>query len=87
MDNSCKSYGNKANNTVRLECGNSTNSLKKKIAAVFLLIIMTFQLAACSLQMTCKVDGCDETDIYEDGYCKYHYYKRAGENLLKDIFN
>lgn len=71
MDNLYKSHG---------------NSLKKRIMAVFFLM-MLLQLSACSLQITCKADGCSETEIYEDGYCRYHYYLRAGENLLKEIIN
>ena len=46
---------------------------------------MVLQLTACSFN-TCKESGCDD-EIYEDGYCKYHYYIHAGEDILKDIIN
>lgn len=61
--------------------------MKKKLLAVLFVAIMAFQLVACSLQPTCKESGCDETEIYQDGYCKYHYYMNAGEEILKDIIN
>lgn len=61
--------------------------MKKRITAVLFVTIMALQLAACSLEPTCKASDCNETDIYKDGYCKYHYYTNAGEDLLKDLFN
>ena len=61
--------------------------MKKRIIALLFLAVMGLQLAACSLEPTCKASGCDETDIYKDGYCKYHYYKNAGEDFLKGLFN
>lgn len=44
-------------------------------------------LTACSFEQTCKASDCDETDIYMDGYCKYHYYLTTGEDALKDFIN
>ena len=35
---------------------------------------------------TCKESGCDD-EVYEDGYCKYHYYINAGSDILRDIIN
>lgn len=61
--------------------------MKKKLLCVALIAVFAFQLTACSLEPTCKADGCEETELYEDGYCKYHYYLQSGENLLKDIIN
>ena len=87
MDYFCKSHGHKSNEEMRRKCENCANPLKKKIAVVFFIMMMVLHLTACSLQITCKADGCSETDIYEDGYCRYHYYMRAGENLIKDFFN
>lgn len=61
--------------------------MKTKIIVALLVMVMALQFAACSLEPTCKASGCDETEIYEEGYCRYHYFKNAGEDLLKDIFN
>ena len=61
--------------------------MKKRLIAALLVTIMALQFAACSFEPTCKASGCDETDIYKDGYCKYHYYMNAGEDILKDIIN
>lgn len=60
--------------------------MKKKIATVLFIGMAAVQLTAC-IAFTCKEQGCDETDIYEDGYCKYHYGINAGEEALKDIIN
>lgn len=59
--------------------------MKKKAFSVLVALGIVLQLTACSLN-TCKESGCDD-EIYEDGYCKYHYYLNAGEDILKDIFN
>lgn len=87
MDNLYKSHGKMQNKGVYNKHDNFSNSLKKRIMTVFFVMMMLLQLSACSLQISCKADGCNETDIYEDGYCRYHYYLRAGENLLKEIIN
>lgn len=63
--------------------------MKKKFLALLLMTVMALQLGACSFNFepTCKESGCEETDIYEEGYCKYHYLMKAGENVLKDFIN
>lgn len=61
--------------------------MKRKIKAIILLAVLAVELTACSLEPTCKAPDCDETNIYEDGYCKVHYYENVGENIIKDIFN
>lgn len=61
--------------------------MKSKITSILLLTAVAVQLTACSLEPTCKEPGCEETNIYEDGYCKVHYYENVGENVIKDIFN
>lgn len=62
-------------------------NVKGKLIAVTLLLAV--MLSACSfpqLLQTCKASGCDE-EIYRDGYCRYHYYLKNGEDTLKDIMN
>lgn len=59
--------------------------MKKRVFTALLALGMVLQLTACSFN-TCKESGCDD-EIYEDGYCKYHYYIHAGEDILKDIIN
>lgn len=61
--------------------------MKRKLAALLTIISILSMLTACSLEQTCKADGCEETEIYQDGYCKYHYYINAGEDILKGIVN
>lgn len=61
--------------------------MKKKMMVVLLMVTMMTQVVACSLKKTCKVSGCDETDIYQDGYCKLHYYEKVGENLINELGN
>lgn len=56
------------------------------MTAAAVLMAAMFILTGCG-QEHCKYPGCTETDIYEDGYCKYHYYKEAGDNTLKHIIN
>lgn len=36
---------------------------------------------------TCKEPSCTEIAIYQDGYCKFHYYSNVGESVLKDFLN
>lgn len=59
--------------------------MKKRVFTTLLAFGMVLQLTACSFN-TCKESGCDD-EIYEEGYCKYHYYIHAGEDILKDIIN
>lgn len=61
--------------------------MKKKIVMLFMIAIVALQLGACSFEPHCKESGCEETNIYEEGYCKYHYYIKTGEELIKDIIN
>ena len=35
----------------------------------------------------CKEAGCTETVIYQEGYCKFHYYTNVGETAIKDFLN
>ena len=60
--------------------------MKRRIIAVISIIMTVAMLSACSF-FTCKEQGCNETEIYKDGYCKYHYGLNAGEDMLKDIIN
>lgn len=58
---------------------------KKLLAAVLIAVCM---VSGCAiLEPTCRFEECEETVIYEDGYCKTHYYMNVGDNLLKDLFN
>lgn len=57
---------------------------KRKLIAV--VILLSAMLSACSFDLNCKAEDCD-SEVYQDGYCKYHYYLKNGEDFLKDIFN
>ena len=59
--------------------------MKKRALSLFVALIVVLQLTACNSD-TCKESGCDD-EIYKDGYCKYHYYLKAGSDILKDIIN
>ena len=59
--------------------------MKKRVLGVFVALITVLQLMACSPN-ACKESGCDD-EVYEDGYCKYHYYLKAGSDIIKDIVN
>lgn len=59
--------------------------MKRKVIACLLLGAMIFQLTGCSFGTKCKEDGCDNTEIYDDGYCKKHYYENVGDNLKEDV--
>lgn len=61
--------------------------MKRKITILLLMVTTITQITACSLKPTCKTDGCDSTEIYQDGYCKKHYYEKVGENIINDLFN
>ena len=62
--------------------------MKKKLVTMLLVGTMAVcSLTACSFEKTCKASGCDETKIYEDGFCKYHYFINAGESIIKDKVN
>lgn len=57
----------------------------KRVLILMMVLFLSAQLTACS--RTCKADGCNEKEIYEDGYCRLHYYENVGNNILKDLFN
>lgn len=64
--------------------------MKKNLVTIILAVAMMFSLCACSIELpepTCKYDSCEETELYEEGYCKYHYYISVGDTILKDLFN
>ena len=62
--------------------------MKKKLTTLLVIgALVISSLTACSLDKTCKYDGCDETEIYKDGYCKYHYAITFGDNALKEFVN
>ena len=60
--------------------------MKKKVLSMFIGLGIVLQLTACSITNTCKESGCDD-EIYEEGHCKYHYYLKAGSDIIKDIVN
>jgi major membrane immunogen (membrane-anchored lipoprotein) len=53
---------------------------------LFVMMLSSVMLSACSFTQTCKAEGCDE-EIYQDGYCKYHYYLKNGEDTIKNLIN
>ncbi len=57
----------------------------KRIMILMIILLVSVQLTACG--RTCKADGCDEKEIYEDGYCRLHYYENVGNHILDDLFN
>lgn len=66
--------------------------MKKKSITIILAVVMTLSLCACDMEIempepTCKYEDCEETDLYDEGYCKYHFYLSVGDNLLKDLIN
>lgn len=62
--------------------------MKKRLMTLVLVGTMAVcSLTACSFEKTCKADGCTETELYKDGYCKYHYYVCNGESIIKDVIN
>lgn len=61
--------------------------MKRKLTILLLISIMAISMTACSFDMTCKASSCSETELYKDGFCKYHYYINAGEGIIKDIIN
>ena len=60
--------------------------MKKKVLCIAIFLVIFVGLTACG-EKTCKVNGCGESEIYEDGYCRYHYYENVGSNFLKDLIN
>lgn len=35
----------------------------------------------------CKEDGCEEVELFKDGYCKQHYYIKFGSEAIGDIIS
>ncbi len=60
--------------------------MKSKKKLIVVVILLSAMLSACSFALNCKANGCD-SEIYQDGYCKYHYFLKNGEDTLKNIFN
>ena len=62
--------------------------MKKQLFILILAVTMII-LSACA-ESNCKVDGCND-EIYEDGYCKYHYTlnvtKEVIDETAKNAFN
>lgn len=62
--------------------------MKRKMFIMLVALTIILQMTACGLfNRTCKASGCDETDIYSDGYCRFHYYENVGSNLINDLFD
>jgi len=62
--------------------------MKKNILTLLIMLAAVVQLTACETpEPTCKEPDCEELEIYQDGYCKYHYYLNVGETALKDLIN
>lgn len=57
----------------------------KRVLILTMILLVMAQLTACG--RTCKADGCSEKEIYEDGYCRLHYYENVGQNILNDLFD
>lgn len=62
------------------------SNFKIKLICIALLVCL-MGLTACSFEKTCKATDCEEVNLYQDGYCKYHYYINLGEDTLKSIVN
>ncbi len=59
--------------------------MRKRMMTILAVLAMAVVMTACSL-FNCKEKDCSE-EVYEDGYCKYHYYIHAGEGIIKDFIN
>lgn len=51
------------------------------LIAIIILAVVGFGQSEEQIKC-CKYEGCDETDIYAEGYCRYHYFKSIGQNIL-----
>lgn len=62
--------------------------MKKKLSLIFVVVALACSLAGCAGLTHCK--ECDD-EIYEDGYCKYHYGLNAAKDKVdevgKDLFD
>ncbi|MCQ2535531.1 MAG: hypothetical protein MJ110_01020 [Lachnospiraceae bacterium] len=64
--------------------------MKMRAIVLGMILLMTssfFVGCGINFDQTCKMSDCEETNIYEDGYCKYHYYQNVGDTIVKDFFN
>ena len=62
--------------------------MRKKLLALLLITALAgLSMIGCSFEKTCKESGCEETELYKDDYCKYHYFKNSGEDIIKDVIN
>ena len=59
----------------------------KKLILVVLMTAVCLLPGCDMLEKTCRAEGCEETNLYDEGYCKKHYYINVGDNLLKEVFN
>ena len=59
--------------------------MKKRILVGIILLLAAVGLVGCGPK-TCKEKGCDDTEIYKDGYCEWHYYENAAGDVLEEIF-
>lgn len=62
--------------------------MKKRVLALLMCVTVVAGIfTGCSFEKTCKYDGCEETELYQEDYCKYHYAIVVGDNILKDWVN
>lgn len=62
----------------------------RKSILLILCILMLVGLCGCKSEPeipTCKSEGCEELELYQEGYCKYHYYLSVGDTILKELVN
>lgn len=57
--------------------------MRKKTGIMLLLILTALQITACGSK-NCKAKDCD-SEIYQDGYCKYHYYKNQAAEAVDAV--
>lgn len=56
----------------------------KKLAILVLGLMMIISLASC--KSSCKHDGCED-EVYEVGYCKYHYNINKAQEAIGNVAN
>ena len=54
----------------------------KKGIAILMGMMAAVSLTACG-SSTCQVEGC-ENEVYEDGYCEYHYALNVAGEMVSD---
>lgn len=60
---------------------------KNKLCIVLIVVLVMLSTSGCGLlEKNCSVKDCD-SEIYEDGLCKYHYIQQVGEDALKGLIN